>query len=79
VPASLVQNPALRANLGYDPLKDFTLLGVEVTNPGVVFVGNELPVHDIKELVAYAKANPGKLNYARLASAPRATWRPRPS
>jgi tripartite-type tricarboxylate transporter receptor subunit TctC len=63
VPASLVQNPALRANLGYDPLKDFTLLGVEVTNPGVVFVGNELPVHDIKELVAYAKANPGKLNY----------------
>jgi tripartite-type tricarboxylate transporter receptor subunit TctC len=61
--SSLVQNPALRSNLGYDPLKDFTLLGVEVTNPGVIFVGNDLPVHTIKELVAYANANPGKLNY----------------
>jgi tripartite-type tricarboxylate transporter receptor subunit TctC len=58
-----VQNPALRSNLPYDPLKDFTLLGVAVTNPGVIFVSNELPVHTIKELVAYGNANPGKLNY----------------
>jgi tripartite-type tricarboxylate transporter receptor subunit TctC len=61
--SSLVQNPALRSGLGYDPLKDFALIGVFVTNPGVIFVGNELPVRTIKDLVAYASANPGKLNY----------------
>jgi tripartite-type tricarboxylate transporter receptor subunit TctC len=62
--SSLVQNPALRPNLGYDPLKDFSLLGTDVTNPGVIFVNNDLPIRTLKELVAYAAANPGKLNYA---------------
>jgi tripartite-type tricarboxylate transporter receptor subunit TctC len=61
--SSLVQNPALRAGLPYDPLKDFTLIGLAVTNPGVIFVSPKMPVHNIKELVAYAEANPGKLNY----------------
>jgi tripartite-type tricarboxylate transporter receptor subunit TctC len=61
--SSLVQNPALRPGLPYDPLKDFTLIGMTVTNPGVIFVSPALPVHNIKELVAYDAANPGKLNY----------------
>jgi tripartite-type tricarboxylate transporter receptor subunit TctC len=61
--SSLVQNPALRPNLPYDPTKDFTLVGMAVNNPGVIFVSPKLPVHNIKELVAYAQANPGKLNY----------------
>jgi tripartite-type tricarboxylate transporter receptor subunit TctC len=61
--SSLVQNPALRPGLPYDPLKDFTLIGITVTNPGVIFVSPKLPVHNIKELVAYGAANPGKLNY----------------
>lgn len=60
---STLQNAALRPNLGYDPLKDFSLIGMAVTNPGVLFVSPNLPVHNIKELVAYANANPGKLNY----------------
>jgi tripartite-type tricarboxylate transporter receptor subunit TctC len=61
--SSLVQNPALRKELPYDPLKDFTLVGLAVTNPGVIYVNPELPVHSVDELVAYAAAHPGKLNY----------------
>jgi len=61
--SSLVQNPALRKDLPYDPLKDFSLLGMAVTNPGVIFVNTDLPVTSVKELIAYSAANPGKLNY----------------
>ncbi|RZL88926.1 MAG: tripartite tricarboxylate transporter substrate binding protein [Variovorax sp.] len=61
--SSLIQNPALRPGLPYDPLKDFTLVGMTVSNPGVIFVSPDLPIRTIKELVAYSKANPGKLNY----------------
>lgn len=61
--SSLVQNPALRKNLPYDPLKDFSLIGIAVTNPAVIFIGSELPARTIGELVTYAAANPGKLNY----------------
>ena len=62
--SAMAQLPALRRDLPYDPLKDFSLIGMAVTNPGVVFVSPTLPVRTIPELVAYAKANPGKLNYA---------------
>jgi tripartite-type tricarboxylate transporter receptor subunit TctC len=61
--SSLVQNPALRKGLGYDPLKDFTLIGLLATLTGVVFTDPKLPVHSIKELVAYANAHPDKANY----------------
>jgi tripartite-type tricarboxylate transporter receptor subunit TctC len=61
--SSLIQNPALRQGLPYDPLKDFTLVGMGVTNPGVIFVSPTLPIRNIKDLVAYGKAHPGKLNY----------------
>jgi tripartite-type tricarboxylate transporter receptor subunit TctC len=61
--SSLVQNPALRRDLPYDPLKDFSLIGLAVTYPGVIFVNPDLPVHTVDELVAYAAANPGKVNY----------------
>ena len=61
--SSLVQNPALRSGLPYDPLKDFTFLGVCLTNPGVIFVSPDLPVSTIAELVAWGAAHPGKLNY----------------
>ncbi|MDO9437248.1 tripartite tricarboxylate transporter substrate binding protein [Hydrogenophaga sp.] len=61
--SALTQNPALRKDLPYDPLKDFSYIGMAATNPGVIFVSNDLPVHSLPELFAYAKANPGKLNY----------------
>jgi tripartite-type tricarboxylate transporter receptor subunit TctC len=60
---SLVQNPALRRDLPYDPFKDFTLIGLAVTNPGVIYVSPQLPVHSVDELVAYSAAHPGGLNY----------------
>ena len=63
VGSALVQNPALRKHLSYDPLKDFTLLGLAVTHPGVIFIDPQLPVNSIGELVAYSAAHPGELNY----------------
>jgi tripartite-type tricarboxylate transporter receptor subunit TctC len=62
--SSLVQNPALRKNLPYDPMKDFSYLGLAVTNPGVIFCNTDLPVKTVSDLIAYAAAQPGKLNYA---------------
>jgi tripartite-type tricarboxylate transporter receptor subunit TctC len=60
----LTVNPALYAKLPYDVARDFTLVsGLGVVPYGVV-VNPASPIKDIKGLVAYAKANPGKLNYA---------------
>jgi tripartite-type tricarboxylate transporter receptor subunit TctC len=59
----LSANPALYNNLPYDALKDFAPLTNAVVSPIVVVVHPSLPVNSIKELIAYAKANPGKLNY----------------
>jgi tripartite-type tricarboxylate transporter receptor subunit TctC len=47
----------------YDPLKSFQPISVVTTIPQTVIVKNALPVKTIEDLVAYAKANPGKLNY----------------
>ncbi|MFM9882493.1 MAG: Bug family tripartite tricarboxylate transporter substrate binding protein, partial [Burkholderiales bacterium] len=61
--ASLTINPLLDAAIGYDPLRDFTLLTYAVEIPSVLVVNPSLPVHSLRELVAYAKANPGRLTY----------------
>jgi tripartite-type tricarboxylate transporter receptor subunit TctC len=47
----------------YDPQKDFQPIGSFAINPFMVVARATLPVRDIKSLVAYAQANPGKLNY----------------
>src|SRR5690242_17527321 len=57
-------NPSLYANLGYDPAKDLTPIGSIATSPAVLVVHPSLPVKSLKELIAYAKANPGQLSYA---------------
>jgi len=62
-PASATINPLVDRNVGYDPLKDFTLLSQTVGHPAVVTVHPSLPVRTLQELVAYAKAKPGKLTY----------------
>jgi tripartite-type tricarboxylate transporter receptor subunit TctC len=49
--------------LNYDYLKDFTPITLVATTPLVVAVNPGVPVNNVKELVAYAKANPGKLNF----------------
>jgi tripartite-type tricarboxylate transporter receptor subunit TctC len=57
-------NPAVYTKLPYDPIKDFVAVTELVKAPGVVVVNASLPVRNFAELIAYLKANPGKLSYA---------------
>ena len=61
---TLAINPSLYPNAGYDPRKDFAPIGLIGSLPSVLVVHPSLPVHSVVELIAYAKANPGKINYA---------------
>lgn len=54
-------NKALYKKLPYDPDKDFAAVSRAATGPLVICVGNDVPIKTLKELIAYAKANPGKL------------------
>src|SRR3954471_20189326 len=57
-------NRALYKSLTYDPDKDFAAVTRIATGPTVICVNNNLPVKDLRELIAYAKENPGKLFHA---------------
>ncbi|WP_455282925.1 Bug family tripartite tricarboxylate transporter substrate binding protein [Cupriavidus necator] len=59
-----VITPLLIKNLSWDPVKDFAPVANILSAPQVLVVRPSLPVKTLKELVAYAKANPDKLNYA---------------
>lgn len=56
-------DPVLRPNLPYDIKKDLTTVITLAQEPFAVLVNADLPIRNITELVAYAKANPGKVNY----------------
>ena len=56
--------PFLRDHVNYDPLKDLTAVTLAIISPIIVVVHPSLPVRTIKELIAFAKARPGQLNYA---------------
>jgi tripartite-type tricarboxylate transporter receptor subunit TctC len=56
-------NVTLYKNLGYDPVKDFEMISPFAGFTIVVVASKALPVHSLKEMIAHAKANPGKLNY----------------
>ena len=58
-----VINPGIYKTVPYDSLKDITPIAVLATVPLVLVVNAALPVKNVKELLDYAKANPGKLNY----------------
>jgi tripartite-type tricarboxylate transporter receptor subunit TctC len=60
----LTINPALYAKLPYDPIKDFIPITVIAVVPNIVVANPSLPVHSIKELIALAKSEPGKLAFA---------------
>jgi tripartite-type tricarboxylate transporter receptor subunit TctC len=64
----LAFGPHLYTKLPYDPQKDLAPVIVTSSQPNVLAVTANLPVHTLKELVAYAKANPGKLNYASVGN-----------
>ncbi len=61
---NMTVNPSLFAKLPYDPLADFVPVAMLATYPFLVVVNNDLPVKSIKELIAYLKANSGKVDYA---------------
>jgi tripartite-type tricarboxylate transporter receptor subunit TctC len=64
-PSSLfAQNPHTLSSVPYDPFKDFTPITLAARGPLVLTVHQSLPVQNAKDLVAWAKANPGKLNFA---------------
>ena len=57
-------NPTLYAGaLNFDPLKNLTPVSLVGITPLIIAINKALPVKDLKELIAYAKANPGKLSY----------------
>lgn len=57
-------NASLYPSLPFDPVKDFTALTCVATQPSVLVAHPSVPVKDVKELIAYAKTRPGKLNFA---------------
>jgi tripartite-type tricarboxylate transporter receptor subunit TctC len=67
---SLSISPQLYKTAGINPLKDFTAVALVSSAPLVLAVNASVPVHSVKELVAYAKAHPGKLNYGAVIGTP---------
>ncbi len=61
-------NATLYSNLGYDVIRDSTPVAATIRAANVLVVNPSLPVHTVPEFIAYAKANPGKLNYASLGN-----------
>jgi tripartite-type tricarboxylate transporter receptor subunit TctC len=57
-------NPATYAKLPYDPVNDFAPISMVASVPYVLIVNSSVPVKNVAELVAMAKAQPGKMNYA---------------
>ena len=55
-------SPATR-KLPYDPIKDFTAIGMIGATPNVLVVNSALPVKNVKEFIEYVKKNPGKISY----------------
>ncbi len=61
---ALAINPSVYAQMPFDPAKDFSPIVMVSYSPHVLAVHPSLPVSNVRELIAYAKANPGKLNFA---------------
>jgi tripartite-type tricarboxylate transporter receptor subunit TctC len=61
---TLAINPSLYPNVGYDPRKDFVPIGLIAALSSVLTVHPALPARSVSELIAYARANPRKIDYA---------------
>ena len=57
-------NPSLYKELRYDPIKDFTPIVLTGELPFALVINNDVPARNLKEFVAYVRANPGKVSYA---------------
>lgn len=62
--ANIVFTPALHKKLPFDPKSDFVPIGLAVANTYTLVARNDLPQASLREIVEFARANPGKLNYA---------------
>lgn len=62
--SNIALNPGLYAKLPYDPLKDFTPIGLAVTWSYTLVARKDLPYKDFNDLIAFARANPEKITYA---------------
>jgi tripartite-type tricarboxylate transporter receptor subunit TctC len=60
----MAASPNLSASLPFDPVADFTPVSLVATIENILVVHPSVPAKTVKELIAYAKANPGKLTYA---------------
>lgn len=60
--ATHATTPAVKKNI-YDPVKDFTAIAMFGGTPNILVVAKDVPVNNLKEFIAYAKANPNKVNY----------------
>jgi tripartite-type tricarboxylate transporter receptor subunit TctC len=67
---SLAISPQLYKDAGIDPVKDFAAVAMVSSAPLVVAINPSIPAQNVKDLVAYAKANPGKLNYGAVIGTP---------
>jgi tripartite-type tricarboxylate transporter receptor subunit TctC len=65
---TLTVSPAVYSSLPFDPIKDFAPVTMLVQSPYGLAVHPSVPVTSVKDLIAYAKANPNKLNYAHLGT-----------
>jgi tripartite-type tricarboxylate transporter receptor subunit TctC len=65
----ITSNPHLYDRLPFDPLKDFAPVTALASSDSVLIVHPAVPAGSVKEFIAYAKANPGKLNYASAGKA----------
>ena len=63
-PTTLVVAPAVYRSLGYDPAKSFAPIATLFSVPQLLAVNPSVPVRSLPDLVAFAKANPGKINFA---------------
>jgi tripartite-type tricarboxylate transporter receptor subunit TctC len=61
---ALAINPSVYASMPYDPVKDFSPIVMVSYSPHVLAVHPSVPVNSVQELIAYARANPGKMNFA---------------
>ncbi len=62
--SSHVLTPSIYPRLPFDPVKDFTAITLVARSPSVLVVHLSVPAKSVKELIALAKANPGKLNFS---------------
>ncbi len=67
-PGPTAYAPFLYKKMPYDPVRDLVPIVVTTTQPNVLAVNANLPVKNVQELIAWAKANPGKLSYASVGN-----------